>query len=302
MIASFQPTEVLTDSGAVISAACGGTGPAVLLLHGFPETHVMWRHVAPALADHFTVICADLPGYGGSTTASASSGCPQSKRAMAISLVQAMEQLGFSAFAVVGHDRGGRVAYRMALDHANRITRLVTLDIIPTAAAWDRADARFALSFWPFSLLAQAEPLPEKLIGGCPEAVVDAALSQWGTPAHVFPDDVRLAYVEALRDPVKVHAICDEYRAAASIDREHDQADFRAGHRIRCPLLALWSNSGGLASWYEEDGGPLEIWRRWATDVTGEAVPGGHFFPEEYPVETAARLRNFLKHSVDATG
>jgi haloacetate dehalogenase len=302
MIAHFRQAEVLTDSGAVISAACGGTGPAVLLLHGFPETHVMWRHVAPALADHLTVICADLPGYGGSTTASAASGCPQSKRAVAISLVQAMEQLGFSEFAVVGHDRGGRVAYRMALDHPNRITRLVALDIIPTAAAWDRADARFALSFWPFSLLAQPEPLPEKLIGGCPEAVIDAALSQWGTPAHVFPDDVRVAYIEALRDPVKVHAICDEYRAAASIDREHDHADFRAGRRISCPLLALWSNSGGLASWYDEDGGPLEIWRRWAEDVTGEAVPGGHFFPEEYPAETAARLQSFLDHSVDTTG
>jgi haloacetate dehalogenase len=212
---------------------------------------------------------------------------------MSIALVQAMERLGFLNFAVVGHDRGGRVAYRMALDHPDRITRLAALDIIPTAAAWDRADARFALSFWPFSLLAQPEPLPERLIGACPEAVIDAALSQWGTPAHVFAD-VRGAYIEALRDPLNVHAICEEYRAAASTDREHDHADLAAARRIGCPLLALWSNSGGLASWYVDDGGPLEIWRRWASDVTGEAVPGGHFFPEEYPAETAERLRAFL--------
>jgi haloacetate dehalogenase len=294
MTADFQQAEVLTDSGAVIFMERRGAGPAVVLLHGFPETHLMWRSIAPALSADFTVICADLPGYGRSTSANLSPDPPQSKRAMALTLVQAMERLGFSQFAVVGHDRGGRVAYRMALDHAKRITRVAVLDIIPTATAWDRADARFALSFWPFSLLAQPEPLPERLIGSCPEAVIDAALSQWGTPAHVFADDVRSAYVEALRDPVTVHEICEEYRAAASIDRDHDDADSKAGHRISCPLLALWSESGGIASWYADDGGPLEIWRRWANDVTGEAVQGGHFFPEEYPDETGARLQCFL--------
>jgi haloacetate dehalogenase len=294
MNADCEQTEVRTDSGAVIFAECRGTGPAVLLLHGFPETHLMWRAIAPALADSFTVICADLPGYGRSTSAHLLSDHPHSKRGMAIALVQAMERIGFPQFAVVGHDRGGRVAYRMALDHAKRVTRVAVLDIIPTATAWERADARFALSFWPFSLLAQPEPLPERLIGSCPEAVIDSALSQWGTPAHVFSDDVRSAYLEVLRDPAKVHAICEEYRAAASIDHEHDDVDSTAGHRISCPLLALWSKSGGLASWYVDDGGPLEIWRRWANDVTGDPVPGGHFFPEEYPAETAARLRRFL--------
>jgi len=168
------------------------------------------------------------------------------------------------------------------------------LDVIPTAAIWDRADARFALAFWPFSFLAQAAPLPERLIGACPEAVVEAALSGWGTPETVFPSEVRAAYVEALRDPAQVHAICQEYRAAAGVDREHDHADLADGRRIGCPLLALWSASGGLADWYADEGGPLEIWRAWAFDVSGNAVAGGHFFPEEHPTETLHRLRRFL--------
>jgi haloacetate dehalogenase len=294
MITGFEVVEIALGQGRRIFARRGGQGPAVLLLHGFPETHLMWREIAPGLARDFTVVCPDLPGYGQSSPALDDPDALQSKRAMALPLIEAMERLAFPRFAVVGHDRGGRAAYRMALDHPDRVSRLAVLDVIPTAAVWARADARFALAFWPFSLLAQPAPLPERLIGGCPEAVVEAALSGWGTPASAFPDDLRAAYVEALRDPDQVHAICQEYRAAATIDREHDEADLAQGRRISCPLLALWSASGGLASWYADDGGPLGIWRRWAAHVTGEAVSGGHFFPEEHPAETLDRLRRFL--------
>jgi len=270
-------------------------GLPVLLLHGFPETHLMWHAVAPLLAADLSVICVDLPGYG-------QSACPPSddlnarysKRSMAAALIEVMAELGHDRFAAVGHDRGGRVAYRMALDHPNVVSKLAVLDVIPTGILWDRADARLTLSFWPFSLLAQPEPLPERLIGACPEAVVDDALTNWGSPPNAFSPEVRDAYVRALSDPDHVHAICEEYRAAASVDRDHDREDMNAGRRIVCPLLALWSETGGLNTWYKDEGGPLQIWRSLAADVQGGPVPGGHFFPEENPADLAERLRTFL--------
>ncbi|TIM63149.1 MAG: alpha/beta hydrolase, partial [Mesorhizobium sp.] len=159
----------------------------------------------------------------------------------------------------------------------------------------DRADARLALGFWPWSLLAQPEPLPERLIGAAPDAIVDNAIVQWGSPAEMFSATIREAYVKALRDPVHIHAICEEYRAAATIDREHDALDQINGRRIKCPLLALWSSQGGLETWYAEEGGPLAIWRKWADRVEGGPVPGGHFFPEEHPRQTAAALSKFFE-------
>jgi haloacetate dehalogenase len=272
----------------------GGEGPPLLLLHGFPETHVMWRSVAPLLAANFSVICADLPGYGQSACPPDGQRMPYSKRSMAETLVEVMAVMGHERFAVVGHDRGGRVAYRMTLDHPNVVSKLVVLDVIPTGMLWERADARLVLSFWPFSLLAQPEPFPERLLGSCPEAVVDNALTHWGSRAHVFPPEVRTAYVEALSDSAHIHAICEEYRAAASTDRDHDREDLEADKRISCPMLALWSETGALNSWYQDEGGPLALWRAFADDVQGGPVVGGHFFPEEYPRELANRLRAFL--------
>jgi haloacetate dehalogenase len=213
---------------------------------------------------------------------------------MALDLVQMMHRLGFERFSVAGHDRGGRVAYRLALDHPDRVERLAVLDVIPTATAWDRADARLALAFWPWSLLAQPAPLPERLLAGAPDAVIDDAVEQWDSPAEAFPPEVRAAYVEALRDPAHLHAICEEYRAAATLDREHDAADLAAGRRIRCPVLALWSAPSALSTWYEADGGPLALWRLWADDVQGNPVSGGHFFPEVAPHQTAETLRGFF--------
>ena len=290
----FASAEVPTGETSIFVRS-GGSGPPVLLLHGFPETHLMWRDVAPRLARSFTVVCADLRGYGRSGCPEpASDHAPGSKRAMGRDMVAVMERLGFERFSVAGHDRGGRVAYRMALDHPERVDRLAVLDVVPTDDVWARADDRLALGFWPWSLLAQPEPLPERLLGGAPEAVVADAIGQWGSDRSAFPPEVVSAYVQALRDPAHVHAICEEYRAAATIDREHDQADRRVGRRIACPVLALWSGKGALASWYAGEGGPVALWRAWSDHVRGHALEGGHFFPEELPEETAEALARFF--------
>jgi haloacetate dehalogenase len=294
MFSSFTSNRIQSRDGDIFVRR-GGAGPPVLLLHGFPETHLMWHAVAPLLSTDFSIVCADLPGYG-------QSACPlsddqharYSKRSMAATLVEVMAELGHALFAVVGHDRGGRVAYRMALDFPDVVSKVAVLDVIPTGVLWDRADARLTLGFWPFSLLAQPEPLPERLISACPGAVVDDALANWGSPSDAFTREAREAYVAALRDPEHVHAICEEYRAAASLDRDHDREDINAGRRIACPLLALWSETGGLNTWYGDEGGPLGIWRSLAADVQGGPVAGGHFFPEENPADLAARLRSFL--------
>lgn len=293
-IPGFTSRVVEGERGAIFVSE-GGEGFPVLLLHGFPETNLMWREIAPLLAGEYKVIAADLPGYGRSNCPDERLRDAMSKREIATTLVEAMRSAGHDRFAIVGHDRGGRVAYRAALDHATCVSHVAVLDVVPTFDVWDRADARLALAFWPFSLLAQPSPLPERLIFSAPDAVVDNALGEWGTPRDVFPDWVRETYVAALSAPGHIHAICEEYRAAASIDRENDAADLRAGRRINCPLLALWSESGALASWYDDAGGPLALWRRWAVDVQGRAMTGGHFFPEEHPAITAGVITDFLK-------
>jgi haloacetate dehalogenase len=297
VIHSFTTAEIDTRETTIFVTCCG-SGPPVLLLHGFPETHLMWRGVAPLLARHFSVVCADLRGYGQSgCPPSTPDHAPYSKRAMAQDMVTVMAQLGFQRFAVAGHDRGGRVAYRMALDHPARIDRLAVLDVVPTLTAWEFADDRFALGFWPWSVLAQSEPLPERLLTCAADTVVDQALNEWGSPANAFSSDVRNAYVQALADERHAHAICEEYRAAATLDREHDAADLTQGRRIRCPTTVLWSGRGPLETWYQSRGGPLALWRAWCDDVQGHAVNGGHFFPEESPETTADVLGRFLRAS-----
>ena len=231
-------TRMIATAETEISIHAGGSGPPLLLLHGFPQTSLMWRGVAPLLARRFSVVCADLRGYG-------QSGCPPStpdhasysKRAMARDMVTVMERLGFARFCVAGHDRGARVGYRMALDHPEALERLALLDIVPTLTAWDLADARFALAFWPWSLLAQPEPLPERILVAAAETIVDHAVATWGPSSHVLPPDVRAAYIASLAAPQRAHAICEEYRAAATIDRAHDQQDLAAARRISCPTL-----------------------------------------------------------------
>jgi len=288
---------VVVDTGETsIFAKRAGDGPPVLLLHGFPQTHLMWRQVAPVLSRHFTVICADLRGYGDSgCPPSAPDHAPYAKRAMARDMVALMASLGFRTFSVAGHDRGGRVAYRLALDHPAVIERVAVLDVVPIVDAWERADARLAKAFWPWSLLSQPAPLPERLLAGAPEAIIDDALGGgWGSPPQAFDAATREAYVRALRRPESAHAICEEYRAATSIDPQHDDDDRAAGRRMAAPLLVLWSERGPLGTWYADDGGPLAIWRRWADDVQGQALAGGHFFPEELPDTTARLLSGFF--------
>jgi haloacetate dehalogenase len=285
----FDEFDVATN-GTTIHARRGGEGPPVLLLHGIPETHVMWHRVAPQLAERFTVVATDLRGFGASgTPPSTPDHAPYSMREIAHDQVEVMHAVGHERFAVVGHDRGARCAYRMALDHPRVVTRLAVLDIVPTGEAFRRADMAFSLGYWVWSFLAAPEPVPEQLIARAPAVVVDHMLDAWSDVSDVFPADVRAEYIAQFCDPERVHAICEEYRAAATLDYQHDEAD-RARRRIACPTLALWSATGAVAAWYE----PLEVWKAWAHDVRGGPMASGHFLAEEAPDETARRLVEFL--------
>jgi haloacetate dehalogenase len=295
---AYEAIEINTGETSIFLRRAGN-GPLLLLLHGFPQTHLMWRDIVPHLINDFTVVCPDLRGYGQSgCPPSTADHLPYSKRAMAKDMISVMEQLGFDECMVAGHDRGGRVAYRMALDHPQYVKRLAVLDIIPGAEVWERADKRI-MEFWPWSLLSQTEPFPETLISAAPHAVVDNALSDWGTDAAVFPPVLRNAYIKALQDPAHVHAICEEFRAAYTIDHLHDTEDRKKANRIQCPVLALWSAGGAVDTWYATAGGPLAIWRNRALHVQGWPVKGGHFFPEAAPAATAHALLEFFRMDDD---
>ena len=286
---SFETSEVKV-SGNTIFVRLYGKGPAILMVHGFPRTSLMWRFLAPKLAGNHTVICADLRAYGHSgIPVSMDDHFPYSKRAMATELVEVMDKLGFSTFTLIGHDRGGRVSYRMALDHPKSVERLAVLDVIPIFEAWSRTDARFAQTYWPWIMLSQIAPLPESYLLGAPEAVFHNPFGQGS-----FGPEILDEYVSTYRDPARVHGICEEYRAASTIDVEHDRADKKASKRIECPLLHLWAEGGPLDTFYSTDDGPLGIWRQWAPCVQGQAMKGGHFFPEENPDQTAAVVKQFL--------
>jgi haloacetate dehalogenase len=288
----FENRRVRTGRGEVF-ARVGGTGPAILLLHGYPQTHVMWHDAAPRLTDRFTVVVADLPGYGASfRPVVAPDHAPHSKRALAADLVQLMSGLGHEQFAVAGHDRGGRVAYRMALDHPDRVRAVAVLDVVATGDVWARADAQLALVYWHWSFLAQPAPLPERLIAGDPGAFFDLHVRALGLgrDASRYPAELMEGYRRLLDDPSTVEAICEDYRAGATIDRAHDDAD-RGRRRITCPVLALWSAAGALPRLY---GDVLDVWRAWADDVSGQGLPATHFLVEDQPELTADALSGFL--------
>lgn len=286
---SFETSEVEV-SGNTIFVRRYGKGPAILLVHGFPRTSLMWRLLAPKLAENHTVICADLRAYGRSgIPASTEDHSPYSKRVMAKELVDVMGKLGFPRFTLIGHDRGGRVSYRMALDHPTNVERLAVFDVIPIYEAWKRSDARFARTYWPWILLSQKERLPESYLLGAPEAVFHNPFGEGS-----FGPEILDEYVSTYRDLARVHGICEEYRAAATIDVEHDRADKEAAKRIECPMLHLWAEGGPLDTFYGNDGGPLSIWRQWAPQAQGQAMKGGHFFPEENPEDTAVLVNKFL--------
>lgn len=287
--APFEPSQVQVGANTLFIRRYGN-GPAILMVHGFPRTSLMWRFLAPKFAGTNTVICVDLRAYGRSgIPASTDDHFPYSKRAMAQELVDLMAQLGFPTFTLIGHDRGGRVSYRLALDHPKAVQRLAVFDVIPILEAWDRTDARFAQTYWPWILLSQKEPLPESYLLGAPRAAFDNPFGHGS-----FGPEILEEYVSNYRDPARVHGICEEYRAAATIDVEHDRADKKAARRIECPMLHLWAENGPLDTFYGEEGGPLGIWRQWAPRAQGQAMKGGHFFPEENPDDTAVLVRQFL--------
>jgi haloacetate dehalogenase len=285
----FETAQVEV-SGNTIFIRRYGKGPAILMVHGFPRTSLMWRFLAPKLAENHTVICVDLRAYGRSgTPASTEDHFPYSKRAMAKELFEVMAKLGFPTFTLIGHDRGGRVSYRLALDHPKSVERLAVFDVIPIFEAWNRSDARFAKTYWPWILLSQEEPLPESYLLGAPKAVFGNPFGQGSFGPKILDE-----YLATFSDPARIHGICEEYRAAASIDVEHDQADKEASRRIDCPMLHLWAEGGPLDTFYGKDGGPLGIWRQWAPRAQGQAMKGGHFFPEENPDDTAVLVKQFL--------
>ncbi|HEX2526465.1 MAG TPA: alpha/beta hydrolase [Geminicoccus sp.] len=293
MIAGF-PVRRVRGSGAELHVAMGGGGPPLLLLHGYPQTHMMWHRVAPVLARHFTVICPDLRGYGASE-------CPPSdddhraysKRAMAADLVAVMQELGFSRFAAAGHDRGGRVLHRLCLDHPDLVSSAAVLDIVPTRTVFEATDQALATGYYHWFFLIQSPPLPERMISADPEFWVTSKLSRWsGSGLAAFAPEAVDAYVAAFREAAVVHGSCEDYRAAATIDLDDDRAD--DSQRIRCPLLVLWGERGLMhrhfdvpATWQEKAAGP----------VSSELLPCGHFLPEEQPELTAAALLSFfLRH------
>ena len=288
MLPGFVDTDI--ETGEVrIRAAIGGSGPPLLLLHGHPQNHLTWHKVAPALAERFTVVAADLRGYGDSgKPASAPDHLPYSKRVMALDQVAVMRSLGHERFAVVGHDRGGRVAHRMALDHPQSVSRLAVLDIAPTATMYARTDKEFATRYFWWFFLIQPYDLPERLIAGDPEYFLRTHVDGQSRTPGAVEEAVFRDYLRCYRDPATRHAICEDYRAAATIDLEHDAAD--AGRTVTAPLLALWGARGVVGQLYDV----LATWREKAADVSGQALDCGHTLQEEAPEALLHELVPFL--------
>ena len=289
MFEGFERVRVETKE-VTIDGVRGGDGPPVLLLHGYPQTHAMWHLVAPLLAEYFTLIATDLRGYGDSSKPGGGTDhAGYSKRAMAADQVEVMRELGFDSFAVVGHDRGGRVAHRMALNYPEAVTRLAVLDIVPTYHVFATADKELATYYYHWFFLIQPYDLPEHLIGADPAYYLRRSLGGWGTGIDLFAPEAYAEYERCLRDPATIHAMCEDYRAAATIDLVHDEAD--RNRRVESPLLALWGERGVVERLYDV----LEVWREYASDVRGRALPAGHFLAEERPEETAEELASFLR-------
>ena len=288
MLSAFEQRRIDT-TGAKIHLRIAGSGPPLLLLHGYPQTHVMWHKIAPALAADFTVVLSDLRGYGDSSKPpDGAEHAGYSKRAMAQDQVEVMAALGFERFFVAGHDRGARVAHRLALDHPDRVLKAAVLDIAPTLTMYERTDMAFATAYYHWFFLIQPADLPERLIGADPDFYLEKKIGAWSKLGGCFTVEALAEYKRCFRNPKTVHASCEDYRAAAGIDLAHDRADL--GQRIACPLLVLWGARGVVARSYDV----LAVWRERALDVRGHAIDCGHFLAEEAPDETLRALNAFF--------
>lgn len=279
-------------NGVEINTVMGGSGPPLLLLHGYPQTHVIWRKIAPRLAERYTVVVTDLRGYGDS---SKPEGLPNhsnyAKRVMASDQIEVMRALGHDAFYLVGHDRGARVSHRLALDHPEAVRRLVTLDIVPTKTVFDATNLEIASSYYHWFFMLRASPFPETMIGSNPEAWLRFHMGGRFAGLQPFEPDGWPEYLRCFSDPGAIHGSCEDYRAAGTIDLEHDTADMDAGRKVTCPMLVLWGEQGTVGRLFK----PVEEWQKYATDVRGRALPSGHYIPEEIPEILFEELIGFLK-------
>jgi haloacetate dehalogenase len=281
---AFDSVQINT-SGAEINLVHGGSGSPLLLLHGYPQTHVIWHEVAPRLAHNFHVICPDLRGYGDSSKPpSTPDHYPYSKRAMAQDMVDVMASLGYSEFLVAGHDRGGRVTHRMVLDYPERIKKACVMDIAPTHHMFKTADQNFATGYYHWFFLIQPDGLPEHMINADPAYYLMEKLKRWSAPGAVFADEAVAEYVRCFSKPESIHASCEDYRAAASIDLQHDEEDM--DKKVECPLLALWGAKGFVNRTYDV----LRVWYERAEQIAGKALDCGHFLPEEAPAAVCDEL------------
>ncbi|WP_191488193.1 alpha/beta fold hydrolase [Pseudomonas sp. FEN] len=291
MFAGFQKDQRHVN-GVDIAYRIGGSGPGLLLLHGHPQTHVIWHKIAGDLSKHFSVVAADLRGYGDSARPAADEQhLNYSKREMGRDGVALMESLGFSEFSILAHDRGARVAHRLALDHPRAVSRMVLLDIAPTLAMYAQTDEAFARAYWHWFFLIRPAPLPETLIEANPEQYLRSVMGSRSAGLKPFTDEAFSEYLRCLSLPGSARGICEDYRASAGIDLEHDRADIEAGHKLNLPLLVLWGAEGIVGRCFD----PLREWQQVATDVCGKALPGGHYLAEEIPEQLLGEVLAFLR-------
>lgn len=288
---------VVETSGATINYVAAGAGEPMLLLHGYPETLACWHAIAPALAKDYRVVCADLRGYGDS---SKPAGLPDhsnySKRAMALDMVELMATLGHETFHLVGHDRGARVSHRLARDHVARVRTLTVLDISPTLKMFESTNLAFATAYYHWFLMLQPAPLPEQMLAGQVPFNVLGRVGRAEPDLTPYDPQAIAEYVRCFSDPAAIHASCEDYRAAGTIDLEHDRAD--RGRKLDIPVLALWGSRAVVGKMFD----CLADWREVASNVTGRALDCGHFIPEEAPEETLAEIKAFIaRHEKNAT-
>lgn len=284
-------TRDIAVNGTVIRCRVAGSGPALLLLHGHPQSHVMWHRVAPALAETFSVVCADLRGYGDSARPGASPhNAAYSKRTMAQDMADLMTRLGFAQFRLAAHDRGARVAHRLLLDHPGRVTRAMLLDIAPTLAMYEQTTEAFAKAYWHWFFLIQPAPLPERLIDADPAAYIRDVMGRRHAGLAAFAPDALQEYLRCIAIPGTATAICEDYRASAGIDLEHDRTDRAKRHQVTAPLRVLWGAEGAVGRCFPV----LDLWREAATDVSGKALDCGHYIAEEQPAQLLEEMREFF--------